>query len=93
MSSNSTLSARAGLRREVVAMITYGKYDESDRRTYSIELEECHENDVQTCWTCLKLAESELLNWNKWVGEKVHYSAVKKACSTPATMGFAFQAL
>ena len=28
------------------AMITYGKYDESDRRTYSIELEECHENDV-----------------------------------------------
>ena len=28
------------------AMITYGKYDESDSREYSIELEECLENDV-----------------------------------------------
>ena len=28
------------------AMITYGKYDENDSRKYSIELEECLENDV-----------------------------------------------
>ena len=27
-------------------MITYGKYDESDSREYSIELEECLEGDV-----------------------------------------------
>ena len=28
------------------AMITYAKYDESDRRTYSIELMECEEKAV-----------------------------------------------
>lgn len=28
------------------AMITYGKYDEADSRTYSIELQECNEDDV-----------------------------------------------
>ena len=28
------------------SVITYGKYDESDNRTYSIEIEECEENDV-----------------------------------------------
>ena len=28
------------------AMITYGKYDEGDSREYSIELEECLEDDV-----------------------------------------------
>ena len=27
-------------------MITYGKYDESDSKEYSIELEECLEDDV-----------------------------------------------
>ena len=28
------------------AMITYGKFDESDKRTYSMELDSCLENDV-----------------------------------------------
>ena len=28
------------------SVITYGKYDESDNRTYSIEIEQCEENDV-----------------------------------------------
>ncbi|MDB9891493.1 hypothetical protein OAD74_08985 [Alphaproteobacteria bacterium] len=28
------------------AMITYGKYDDCDRREYSIELDECREDDV-----------------------------------------------
>ena len=28
------------------AMITYGKYDENDSKEYSIELEECKENDL-----------------------------------------------
>ena len=28
------------------SIITYGKYNEDDNRKYSIELEECEENDV-----------------------------------------------
>ena len=28
------------------SVITYGKYDESNNRTYSIEIEQCEENDV-----------------------------------------------
>ena len=28
------------------SLVTYGKYDESDNRTYSIELEECEEEAI-----------------------------------------------
>ena len=32
--------------RRIWALITYGKYDDNDRRTYSIELEQCQEDGV-----------------------------------------------
>ena len=37
------------------AVITYDKFDESDRRTYSIELETCQENDVPAMLDRLRL--------------------------------------
>ena len=57
---------------------------ESDSRTYSIELEECHENDVPEMLDRFKVgdevnfAELEEMGWR---GE-VTKSARSKACST-----------
>ena len=51
------------------AMITYGKYDESDPRKYSIELEECLEDDVPDMLDMfdmgheLSFAELEDMGW------------------------------
>ena len=63
------------------AMITYGKYDETDRRTYSIELEECHENDVPDMLGKFEVANEvnfvELAEMG-WQG-KVSYSAPVKS--------------
>jgi hypothetical protein len=63
------------------AMITYGKYDESDSRTYSIELEECHENDVPDMLDKFEVGnevnfvELEEMGWQG----KVSYSATVKS--------------
>ena len=62
------------------AMITYGKYDESDSRTYSIELEECHENDVPEMLDMFEVsdevnfAELEEMGWR---GKLTNSASVK----------------
>ena len=62
------------------AMITYGKYDENDSRTYSIELEECHENDVPDMLDRFEVgdevnfAELEEMGWQ---GKVSHSATVK----------------
>jgi hypothetical protein len=63
------------------AMITYGKYDESDSRTYSIELEECHENDVPDMLDKFEVGnEVNFVDLEEmgWQG-KVSYSATVKS--------------
>ena len=63
------------------AMITYGKYDESGYRKYSLELEECRENDVPDMLDMfdvgaeVSFAELEDMGWQ---GE-VLYSAKLKS--------------
>ena len=62
-------------------MITYGKYDESDSRSHSIELEECHEDDVPEMLDMFEVgdevnsAESEEMGWRG----KVTNSALVKS--------------
>ena len=59
------------------SMITYGKYDDDNCRTYSIELEECEENDVPDMLTRFDMdeevtfAELEDMGWRG----KIMYSA------------------
>ncbi len=59
------------------SVITYGKYDESDNRTYSIEIEQCEENDVPDMLESFdldnKVTLSELADMG-WRG-RVMYSA------------------
>ena len=59
------------------SIITYGKYNEDDNRKYSIELEECEENDVPDMLDMFK-TEKKLtfkeLNLMGWKGEVI-YSA------------------
>ena len=76
-------------------MITYGKYDESDSRTYSIELEECHENDVPEMLDRFEVGdEVNFAELEEMVGEaRLLNRHRSKACSTPAMMDFAFPAL
>ena len=63
------------------AMITYGKYDESDSREYSIELEECLENDVPDMLDMFDVgnevtfSELEDMGWQR----QVMYSAPVKS--------------
>ena len=63
------------------AMITYGKYDESDSREYSIELEECLENDVPDMLDMFDVgnevtfSELEDMGWRR----QVTYSAPVKS--------------
>ena len=63
------------------AMITYGKYDESDSREYSIELEECLENDVPDMLDMFDVgnevtfSELEDMGWRR----QVMYSAPVKS--------------
>ena len=63
------------------SVITYGKYDESDTRTYSIEIEECEENDVPDMLEAFDLDNevtfSELADMG-WRG-RVMYSAPVKS--------------
>jgi hypothetical protein len=63
------------------SVITYGKYDESDTRTYSIELEQCEENDVPDMLEAFDLGNevtfSELADMG-WRG-RVMYSAPVKS--------------
>ena len=61
--------------------VTYGKYDESDTRTFSIELEQCEENDVPAMLEAFDLGNevtfSELADMG-WRG-KVMYSVPVKS--------------
>ena len=62
-------------------MITYGKYDESDTKEYSIELEECFEDDVPDMLDMfdvgheVSFAELESMGWRG----SVMYSAPIKS--------------
>ena len=62
------------------AMITYGKYDESDSREYSIELEECLENDVPDMLDMFDVGDevtfSELEDMG-WRGQVMYSAPVK----------------
>ena len=62
------------------AMITYGKYDESDSREYSIELEECLENDVPDMLDMADVGNevtfSELEDMG-WRGQVMYSAAVR----------------
>ena len=62
------------------AMITYGKYDESDSREYSIELEECLENDVPDMLDMFDVGNevtfSELADMG-WRGQVMYSAPVK----------------
>ena len=62
------------------ALITYGKYDENDSRTYSIELEECHENDVPDMLSRFEVGDevnfAELQEMG-WQGKVSHSATVK----------------
>jgi hypothetical protein len=74
------------------SVITYGKYDESDTRTYSIEIEECEENDVPDMLEAFDLDNevtfSELANMG-WRG-RVTYSAPLKSMFHPCYDGLRF---
>ena len=67
-------------------MITYGKYDESDRRTYSIELEECHENDVPDMLDMfdvgneVNFAELEAMGWRGEVNNPAIVKSIFHSC-------------
>ena len=62
-------------------MITYGKYDESDSREYSIELEECLEDDVPHMLDMfdvgddLSFADLEKMGWK---GKVLHSATIIK---------------
>ena len=68
------------------AMITYGKYDESDRRTYSLELEECHENDVPDMLDMfdvgheVSFAELEAMGWRGDVNDPAPVKSIFHRC-------------
>lgn len=68
------------------AMITYGKYDEGDRRTYSIELEECHENDVPDMLDMFEVggevnfAELEQMGWRGKVSNSALVKSLFHSC-------------
>lgn len=68
------------------AMITYAKYDESDRRTYSIELEECHEDDVPDMLEMFEVgnevnfAELEEMGWRGKVGHSATVKSIFHSC-------------
>ena len=47
------------------SVITYGKYDESDTRAYSIEIEQCEENDVPDMLEAFDLG-------NMWFGAQLY---------------------
>ena len=54
------------------SMITYAKYDEFDKRTYSIELEECAEDDVPEMLEMFEIddftfADLEEMGWRSTV--------------------------
>ena len=74
------------------AMITYGKYDESDRRTYPIELEECYENDVPDMLDMFEVggevnfSDLEEMGWRG----KVTNSALVKSLFHPCYDGLRF---
>ena len=74
------------------SVITYGKYDESDTRTYSIEIEECEENDVPDMLKAFDLDNevtfSELANMG-WRGQ-VTYSAPLRSMFHPCYDGLRF---
>ena len=58
----------------------YGKYDESDNRTYSIEIEQCEENDVPDMLEAFdldnKVTLSELVDMG-WRGNINNLALVK----------------
>ena len=62
------------------AMITYGKYDEDDCRKYSLELEECLENDVPDMLDMFDVGDevtfSELEDMG-WRGQVMYSAPVK----------------
>ena len=62
------------------SMITYGKYDENDSREYSIELEECMENDVPDMLDMFEVGNevtfSELEDMG-WRGQVMYSAPVK----------------
>ena len=68
------------------AMITYAKYDESDRRNYSIELEECHEDDVPDMLDMfevgneLNFAELEAMGWRGKVSPSATVKSIFHSC-------------
>tara|TARA_B100000579_G_C22368239_1_gene637057 strand:+ start:92 stop:463 length:372 start_codon:yes stop_codon:yes gene_type:complete len=60
------------------AMITYGKYDECDSRVYSLELDECEENDVPDMlaeWDMEEVTFDELKKMG-WNGKVLHKAKV-----------------
>ena len=62
------------------SVITYGKYDESDTRTYSIEIEQCEENDVPDMLEAFDLGNevtfSQLADMG-WRGQVMYSPPVK----------------
>ena len=59
------------------SIITYGKYDESDSKEYSIELEECSENDLPDMLNEYEIGDQVTFDELKemgWSGQ-VNYSA------------------
>ena len=74
------------------AMITYAKYDENDKRNYSIELKECHEDDVPDMLDMFEVgnevnfAELEEMGWRG----KVSHSATVKSIFHSCYDGFCF---
>ena len=71
------------------AMVTYAKYDESDKRFYSIELEDCDENGVPDMLAnfgvdgdvTFKELQQNGLEWQGF-----HILRLSKACSTNVMM-------
>ena len=68
------------------AMITYGKYDESDKRTFSIELEECHEDDVLDMLDMFDIGhdvsfeELEDMGWRRTISHSAPVKSIFHPC-------------
>ena len=62
------------------AIITYGKYDECDKRTYSMELEECSENELLNTLVEYEVSDDvsiEYLREMGWQGYSSNSATIK----------------
>ena len=77
------------------AVITYGKYDDCDKRTYSIELDECSENELPNMLEEYDVSDDvsvEDLRDMGWRGT-LHIQQQSKAFTINAMMVFGSQDL